>query len=230
MRMRADPRRISVKFTSLFLLLAVLALSFIAAPASADTIAITNPSFGIVDPLHPLDQSCGIGCAFNVGSFPGWTITGNAGGLFQPSSDHFNLPLPDGNIIAYSNGGTIFQALSATLAPNTTYTLSVDVGYRLDGTVDLTNYTIALLAGNTVLNFFSDSNGMITPGTFALESVSYTTGAMPLAGNLGIELISAGQQSDFDNVQLSATPVPEPGTLALLATGLGLMFFVFRRR
>jgi hypothetical protein len=219
-----------VKFTSLSLLLPVLVLSFIATPASADTIAITNPSFEIVDPLHPLDQSCGIGCTFNVGSIPGWVITGNAGGLFQPSSDHLNLPLPDGNIIAYSNGGTIFQSLSATLAPNTTYTLSVDVGYRLDGTVDLTNYTIALLAGNTVLNFFSDSNGTITPGTFAVESVSYTTGATPLPGTLGIELISAGQQSDFDQVQLSASPVPEPGTLALLATGLGLMFFVFRRR
>jgi len=49
-------------------------------------------------------------------------------------------------------------------------------------------------------------------------------------GNLGIELISNGIQTDFDNVTLSATPVPEPGTLALLATGLGLMFFIFRRR
>jgi len=219
-----------VKFASLFSLLAILALALIPATAQADTIAITNPSFETVDPLHPLDQSCGIGCAFNVASIPGWMITGNAGGLFQPSSDHFNLPLPDGNTVAYSNGGTISQTSSATLAPNTTYTLSVDVGYRLDGTVDLTNYTIALLAGNTVLNFFSDSNGMITPGTFALESVSYTTGAMALPGNLGIELISVGQQTDFDNVQLSASPVPEPGTLALLATGLGLMFFAFRHR
>jgi hypothetical protein len=37
-------------------------------------------------------------------------------------------------------------------------------------------------------------------------------------------------QLNYDNVQLSASPVPEPGSLALLATGLGLLFFVFRRR
>jgi PEP-CTERM motif len=215
-----------VKFTSLSLLLAILALSFIAAPASADTIAIANQSFETVALGSPLNLSCGPLCTFNVGPIPGWMTMGESG-TFQPGPTLF-ASVPDGTKAAYTNGGSISQTLSATLSPDTTYTLTVDVGHRLDGFV--TNYTIELLAGSMVLNSFSDSNGMITAGTFAPESVSYTTGAMPLMGNLGIELISNGIQTDFDNVTLSATPVPEPGTLALLATGLGLMFFIFRRR
>jgi PEP-CTERM motif len=224
---RAEPRRIPLKVTSAFLVLSVVALAFIAVPASADTIAITNPSFETVDPLSLTSTAPGFGI-WNNGPIVGWTITGGGAGSWQPGPAAFNTPLPDGKTIAFSNGGTLSQTLSATLSPYTTYTLSAFVGNRLDTLV--TDYTIELLAGNVVLNSFSDSNGMITPGTFANESVSYTTGAMPLTSSLGIELMSNGIQSDFDHVQLSATPVPEPDTLALLATGLGLLFFVFRRR
>jgi hypothetical protein len=216
-----------LRFTSLFVVLSILSIAFVAAPASADTIAITNPSF---ETTNPLVKTCA-GCGFwNDGPIPGWTSTGAGAGSWQPGPALLNLPLPsgNGNIVAYNNGGTISQTLSASLSPDTTYTLSAFVGHRLDGNV--TNYTIELLAGNTVLNFFSGSNGTIPMGAFQNESFSYFSGATPLSGPLSIELISFGPQADFDNVQLTALPAPEPGSLALLATGLGLALFLFRRR
>lgn len=212
-----------MKFTSFFLL-SIVVLSCIAIPARADNIPIQNASFEVT---NPLDQSCGTGCAFNLAPIPGWVTTGGTGS-FHPSSAFFDLPLPNGSIVAYSNSGTISQTLSFSLAPNTTYTLSVDVGHRLDGYA--TNYTIDLLAGSMILGSFAGSNAVIPLGTFQNELLSFTSGATVPSGNLGIELFSAGIQTDFDNVQLTALPAPEPGSLVLLATGLGLAFFVFRRR
>jgi hypothetical protein len=210
-----------LKFRSFFVLLSILAVCFIAAPVWADTVPIVNPSFGITNPLiYP----CGTGCASNAGPIPGWTITG-AAGSWQASTAYFNSP----TTVAWSDGGTISQTLSTSLATNMTYTLSVDVGHRLDGFA--ANYTIALYAGSMLLSSITGSNGVIPAGTFQGESFSYSSGAAPLSGPLGIVLFSSGKQTDFENVQLSTvSTVPEPGTLALFATGLGLMILVLRRR
>jgi len=219
-----------VKFISLALLLAILVFGCTTS-TFANSIPITNASFETVDPLHPLNQPCGTGCSFNSGpgSIPGWTLTG-AGGLFQPgSAGFFTSPLPNGSIVAYDNGGTISQTLNATLSPNATYTLSLDVGRRVDA--GLTSFMIDLFAGNTLLSSITVSNSTIAPGSFAPELLTFTAGANPLAGNLGIAFVNPSPvQVNYDNVALNVTPVPEPGSLALLATGLGLAFFVLRRR
>jgi hypothetical protein len=96
----------------------------------------------------------------------------------------------------------ISQVLTTTLQGNSTYTLSVDVGHRLDG--NATNYTIELVAGGNVLNSVTGNSGSITAGSFATQSVSYTSAATVTAGQqLEIRLISAGSQGDFDNVTLT---------------------------
>jgi len=214
-----------LKFTLRFVLLSLLVLGCISAPVWADSITVQNASFEITNTLN---LGCAVpNCALNVGQIPDWTVTG-VGGSWQTASLYFNLPLPDGNIIAYSNGGTISQTLTGhSLIPNTTYTLSVDVGNRLDSVL-ATNYSIALYAGTTLLNSFSGNNGDIPMGKFADETVTFTSGAEVASGDLRIVLTSAGVQTAFDDVQLTATP--EPGSLLLLGSGLLSIGGFLRRR
>jgi hypothetical protein len=223
-----------VKATAIFLFLSILILGFTTAPAFADSIAVQNASF---ETTYPLNLPCGAGCAYNYGSIPDWVAPsgGTAQGSWQPSSAYF-ASVPDGSIVAFSNGGAISQTLSASLLASTLYTLSVAVGNRADAVTGgfATSYIIQLFAGNTLLNSVTDSNTGIPLGTFQDISLNYLSEATLPSGNLSIALRSVGGQTDFDNVRLTATsivtPVPEPGTLTLLAAGLGLALFVFRRR
>src|ERR1700693_1927603 len=187
----------------------VLALCFAvsAGAAWADGVPVANASF---ETTNPLTVSCGSGCAYNGGPIPDWTVTGS-GGSFQPSTTFFNLPLPSGSIVASSNGGTISQILGVTVQPDSTYTLSVYVGDRLDGLV--TNYSIALDDGSTTLcSTPTASNGAITPGTFADVTLTCSTGATVTPGDLAIVLTSGGSQIDFDNVTLNVVQTPEPAS------------------
>ncbi|WOB68165.1 PEP-CTERM sorting domain-containing protein [Microcystis aeruginosa] len=166
----------------------------------------------------------------STGSVGGWTFTGgqqgfadpvaahNAGGSWYGSSPGI---IPDGNQIAWSNGGTISQTLSGTLQTNTVYTLSAFVGNRLS--VNFPGYSIGLYAGGNLLA----SNSGVTPadGTFAPVTVSYTSGISVTPGQaLEIRLTSLSgfqAQTNFDNITLDAASIPEPSAiLGLLGFGL----------
>jgi hypothetical protein len=220
-----------LKFTSVFALLSILVLGCVAAPARAD-ITVMNPSF---ETKNTLNLSCGACGSYNLGPIPDWMITDGVAGSWQPGPASYNLPLENGSTVAYSNGGMISQTLAATLTADTTYTLSVDVGHRLDGPNNgfATNYTIALYAGDMLLVSLppGTSNGSITAGTFADETISFTSGDSVTPGeNLRIVLSSTGAQTAFDDVKLTASTVPEPTSLALIAGALGVMFLALRRR
>src|SRR5260370_1057403 len=94
-----------------------LAFCLLASGAWGDSVAIQNPSFEIT---FPLDQPCvGSTACFNNGSIPGWTTLAGGFGSFAPTSTYFSLPLPDGNVVAFTNGGTLAQTLTGiSLLPN----------------------------------------------------------------------------------------------------------------
>lgn len=206
-------------------ILGLLCFAVSAGAASADGVPVENSSF---ETSNPLTVSCGSGCAYNAGPIPDWTISG-VGGSWQPNSTDFDVPLPEGGIVAYSNGGTISQILDATVQPDSTYTLSVYVGDRLGGFV--TNYSIALDDGSSTLCVSpTASNGAILAGTFDDVMLTCSTGAMVTPGDLAIVLTSGGSQIDFDDVTLNAVPTPEPASYLLLCIGLGSMLVFYKHR
>ncbi len=176
---------------------AFVALGTIEMPSvHAAPIPITNPSFE--QPSLPKGS-------FTIENITGWSVinTGNPG-VFNPSSTSFDS-VPDGNQTMYSNSATVFQQLPATLAPNTTYTLRLQVGRRRDFT-NFPGFTVELRAGNTVLA--SANQTMVPlpePGKFVPLTLTYTTpSSVPQGQNLEIRLKSAGPQTNFDNVTLDA--------------------------
>jgi hypothetical protein len=120
--------------------------------------------------------------------------------------------------LAYLGTGEISQSLTGiSLMADTTYTLSVYVGSRLDIVNQPATYTFGIDSGSTPLASAGGTSASITPGTLDLESVTFTTGSTA-DGDLTIFLTSSGPQSDFANIQLVSTP--EPSSLLLLAMGL----------
>jgi hypothetical protein len=194
--------------------------------AWGDGIPVQNASF---ENKNPLTTGCSgpETCMYNAGSIPSWTSTG-ATGSFEPSSSFFNLPLPAGNILAYTNGGSFSQTLTGvSLEPYSIYTLSVDVGHRLDG--EVANYSLSLDAGSSLLCTTGGSNGSAHAGNFIDAILTCTTGASVPSGFLGIVLAGDGIQIDFDNVRLDVVPAPEPSALVLTLTGFAVVGLLFAR-
>lgn len=146
---------------------------------------------------------------------------GGNGGVFNPGNNNFpgasntnsSFTSAFGQNVAYSNGRTIEQTLTATFDPAKRYRLSVDVGKRLDEPFPTRGASIQLLAGNTVIA------QSVTPvpasGTFLTVVALYRPGIKNLRGQynqfagqpLKIRLLSTDGnvftgQVDWDNVKL----------------------------
>jgi hypothetical protein len=196
----------------------LLSLLIVVSPSVAGPIAIQNPSFE-----NPLCGSPGSACG------PvGWTISGGFAGAFLPTSAAWDS-IPDGSQVAWSNGGTLTQALADSILPDTVYTLSVWVSQRWSAGSFLPQ--IELLGGDTPLFAMNNSNAggsaptTNTDGTYGwvnwtMSWTSPSSGAI-IGQPLAISLGSSGTQTDFDSVSLDVfAAVPEPSAIVLVAAGL----------
>ena len=201
----------------------------------AASITVLNPSFE--SPTAPLQPGQTM-AYYSINDITNWVIgivSNKLAGVSDPGKSnpgniYYNgVPVPDGVQVAYSNGPTISQLLSAVLQPNTQYTLGAYVGQRL--AIGFQGYDIQLWAGNTLLA----SNNSPTPvaGTFVPVTVNYTSGSSgPIGQPLEIRLLSSGVQANFDKITLNASPIPEPSAiLGLLGFGLlGLVSTLQQKR
>jgi hypothetical protein len=217
-----------------------LALGFagIGGAAWADGIPVYNNSFEISNPMLYSCEAPAT-CAWNAGPIPGWVSSLNGSASLQPGNSMFIGPLPGGGItVASIDFGTLSQTLDVTLLPDSVYTLSVYVGHRLpdptpfysgDTQQDLiADYSISLDAGGTTLATLTGSNGDIPAGTFALETLTYTTGDVVSPGDLSIVLGADGPQIDFDDVLLDPEPTPEPDSFVLMGIGVACLALLWR--
>lgn len=153
----------------------------------------------------------------------GWAENGiSTGGGINNDSDA-RLDTPFGDQALWTNGNdftTTGGILPNVLLTNTTYTLTVNLGRRTD--LSGGTYTIALLAGTTVLD--SDSAAVLAASTnFSQVSTIVFTPDASHNGLLGQTLairLDGTTQTHFDNVQLFA--VPEPTSLVMALIGLTL--------
>jgi hypothetical protein len=177
-------------------------------PAGAGQIPIVNASFE--DPSLFPGQ-------FTDVSPPGWSETAGFAGVFYPTAGEVNY-VPDGVQVAYLNnavgGVSMSQDTGVAAIAGAQYTLSVEVGSRLDGIS--AGWVVELLAGSTVIG---SQTGFLAVGTGNFSQVT-VTGTGSATGDLVIAFFAESGQTLFDSVSLSVTDgsVPEPTSLILLGS------------
>jgi hypothetical protein len=214
--------------------LGLLGATLLPGTASATSIAIANASFE-----SPILAE---GAATN-NAVPAWTSTvSNTCSpqcylVFNPAVGNVDFPsgaVPDGsNALSMVSGFVnvpVTQTLTATLAADTVYTLTVDIGNPA-GRGDIAQFGFSLgVVGSSgaYASFISNDMSVIPSGTFIEFSASsaIAAGNPDVGRTLIVQLWGPASQGPgqpyaaFDNVRLTASAVPEPMTAAALAAGL----------
>jgi hypothetical protein len=185
----------------------------------AEPVAVSNYSFE-----NPALSSGGVAYA----PLLGWNAFG--GGYQQIynqlASDGFYTQNGDGTLAATGDGYQYFSVNGGAaggpggidqdvgqLLPNTTYTLTVAVGWRNGIPNGISNIKLVNGGDNTGVTLASTNVDIttLTSGTFSDVTLVYTTGPS-VSGDLTIVLQSTtGVQANFDNVRLDAQ-IPSFGT------------------
>jgi hypothetical protein len=151
-------------------------------PGAATPVSIVNPSF----------EANGSGPTF-CPNITGWSCTLN-GNIFnetqQPGTSVFSGGVPNGldaACVGCFGGGAddFFQTLTTPLAANTTYTMSVFIGWDNLFNAPPEPFTVSLEANGTVLA--SDSSLTLVKNSFVKDTIVFNSGASP--AQLGQDLL-----------------------------------------
>ncbi|MFN6110574.1 MAG: hypothetical protein ACK493_09375 [Planctomycetota bacterium] len=131
-------------------------------------------------------------------------------------------PATDGVNVAFQNDkGYLLQILDRTFQRGDNLELKVDIGWRLD-VPDLPNYSIQIMAGNTILASYSEQSILVHGGWgTAVANYTFNEDQAGLIGEqlkIKLETRRDWRQINYDNVRLELTAVPEPNAVA------GLLF------
>jgi hypothetical protein len=213
----------SFLFLSIFVFQVLIVSSAFAAAIPIDNYSFENPQLNVGTGW----RGDGAGEWTQGVSIPGWTSTDT--GMSGVITGYGTAA--DGNNAAWVQGiNSISQVLTATLQPDTDYTLSVSVGHRSSWPLAP---EIQLLAGGNILaEDVLTGAELPADGTFSIFTLTYQSGPSVFPGqNLEINLMNLnGGQPHFDDVTLNDgtgnstnNVVPEPSTILLLSLGSGLM-------
>ncbi len=182
--------------------------------ASANYLAFSPPST-FSPSTGPADSPVNLGLDFNVSS----TLTVDELGFY----DIPNLTSGE-TVTLYNSTGT---ALTSVFVP---LTASLDDGYLMESITPLAltpgEYTISAFTGNNPWEYYSS----ITPGAgITLNYVDYDYDSSPAFPTRGSNTPAGDYYGPTFDVSTSQSPVPEPGTLTLLAAGFGVLVLTRRR-
>jgi hypothetical protein len=215
----------------------LLLLLFALAALRARADLITNGSFENTEGTFAGDPNHVDLLVSGLTTIPGWTTTNGVPTAWIMNGNPYGISASNGtfflDLTGYTDVGTyggVMQTFATTAG--TSYVVTFDLGYGGNSGLFGGPVKLTASAGGTSQTFTSGS-GTPNPAVWDSETFGFaaTSGSttLSLVGLSGIDYIGLDNVDVEPAVGIPPVPVPEPGTVALVLTGIGFLGGVARR-